>query len=427
MKITTMCIVAALHAATVAAQVPQRQRRDSLVLTRDAAIAAALTSNPQLDVAREQTAQARARQVQAAAIPDPSFTYSYDNQPGFLQLGSAQQRNAVLGIQIPFPNKFSLRNRIGAADVHSAEYSYAGFRHQLAAQTSGAYDTLLAAYRHREIFQVSRDLAQDFRRKTQARFEGGTVARLDVIRAQVAVAQAENDLIRAERDIQTASNALDRYIGQPIGTPIATKDSISVPPALPDVDALEQAALAGRPELAGLASQQEGAKAATTLSKQYWVPDFTLSAQKDYATDGATALFAAGIAMPFPIFFWQHNRGEIAQNHHHEQELAASYRDLRAQVSQDVRASYAAADAALRQAIYLRDALLPSAREAYRVASVSYGLGGSSALDVLDARRGLLDAETQYADALTAANSARADLERATAAPLIRFPARRTP
>ncbi|MEP6621482.1 MAG: TolC family protein [bacterium] len=428
MKLTTICIVAACHAATLAAQTPQRPRRDSLMLTRDAAITAALANNPQLDIAREQTAQARARQVQAAAIPDPSLTYSYDNQPGFLKFGSAdQQKNAVLGIQIPFPNKFALRNRIGAADVHSAEYSYTGLRQQLAAQTSGAYDTLLAAYRHRDIFQTSRDLAQDFLKKTQARFEGGTAAKLDVIRAQVAVAQSENDLIGAARDIQTASNSLDRLIGQPIGTPVATQDSLSVPPALPEIEALEQAALAARPELAGLASQQAGAQAATSLAKQYWVPDLTLSAQKDYATDGGGALFSAGIAMPFPVFFWQHNKGEIAETHHHERELAAGYRDLRAQVAQDVRASYASADAALRQSLYIRDALLPSVREAYRVASVSYGLGGSSALDVLQARRDLLDAETQYADALTAANSARADLERAAATPLTRFGARRTP
>jgi outer membrane protein TolC len=58
---------------------------------------------------------------------------------------------------------------------------------------------------------------------------------------------------------------------------------------------------------------------------------------------------------------------------------------------------------------------------------VSYGLGGSSALDVLDARRNLLDAETQYADALAAANSARSNLERAAATPLSQLDARSSP
>ena len=304
MKIPTICIVAALYAATVAAQAPPR--RDSLVLTRAAAVAAALASNPQLDVAREQTAEARARQVQAVSIPDPTFTYSYDNQTRFLGLGTAANRNAVVTLLVPFPNRFALRNRIGAADVHSAEYSYTGLRQQLASQTSSSYDTLLAAYRHREIFLTSRGLAQDFLKKTQARFEGGTAAKLDVVRAQVAVAQAENQLIGAERDIQTASNALDRFIGRPVGTPVATRDSLSIPPTLPELEMLEQAALTGRSELGGLASQQEGAKAATSLAKQFWVPDFTLSAQKDFAADSGSALFAAGITMPFPIFFWQH-------------------------------------------------------------------------------------------------------------------------
>ncbi len=78
---------------------------------------------------------------------------------------------------------------------------------------------------------------------------------------------------------------------------------------------------------------------------------------------------------------------------HREQELAANVADITAQIGLDVRTSYATASTALRQAIFLRDELLPEAREVYRVASVSYGLGGTSALDLLDAKRTLLDAE----------------------------------
>ena len=80
--------------------------------------------------------------------------------------------------------------------------------------------------------------------------------------------------------------------------------------------------------------------------------------------------------------------------------------------------AFANASTALRQAIFIRDRLLPEAREVYRVASASYGLGGSSALDLLDAKRTLLDAERQYADALGAANDAQAALELAIGASL---------
>ena len=74
----------------------------------------------------------------------------------------------------------------------------------------------------------------------------------------------------------------------------------------------------------------------------------------------------------------------------------------------------------MRQVVFIRDELVPAAREAFRVASTSYSLGGSSALEVLDARRTLLDAQSQLADALAAANTARADLERALGDPLRR-------
>ena len=427
MKYPTAALVVVAHAAALAAQAPGTPRRDSLVLTRGAAIEAALANNPLLDIAREQTAQARARRVLAIAIPDPSLTASLDGQPGFLQLGNARQKNVALGLAVPFPDKFRLRNTIASADVHSAEFGFTGVQQQLAAQTSRSYDTLLVANRHREIFQTNRVLATDFLAKTQARFQGGTAAKLDVLKAQVALAQADNGLIGADRDVVTAMNALDRLIGQPLGIPIAVRDSLAVPPPLPDVALVEEAALGARPELASLASQQAGARASTSLAREFWFPDFTLAAQRDYGPDGSGAVFSAGIALPLPIFYWQHAKGEIAQDQHRERELSATYRDLRAQVSQDVRATHAAADAALRQALFIRDQLLPSARETYRVASVSYGLGGSSALDVLDARRNLLDAETQYADALAAANSARADLERAAATPLARLGSRSAP
>jgi len=427
MKILTATIAVALHATALVAQGPDTSRVAGRVLTRAEAIAAALANNPQLEVAREQTAQARARRVSAVAIPDPTFSYSLDNQPGFLQLGNAGQKNAVVGIGIPFPDKFRLQNRIATADVRSFEYGYTGLRQQVAAQAAREYDSLLVAIRHRDDFATSRDLARDFLAKTKARFEGGTVAKLDVVRAQVALAQSENDLIAADRDVVLAADALDRLMGQPLGTPLAPADSLAVPAGLPDVDALELAALAQRPELAGIAAQQAGQKAATSLAKEFWLPDLTLSAQRDYGPDGTGFLYSAGFSLPIPLLYWQHSKGEIAESQHRERELSAAARDLRAQVSQDVRASYAAAITALRQAIYIRDELLPSAREAYRVASVSYGLGGSSALDVLDARRSLLDAQTQYSDALAAASSARADLERAAAVPLDRYPLRSAP
>src|SRR5205085_968670 len=161
---------------------------------------------------------------------------------------------------------------------------------------------------------------------------------------------------------------------------------------------------------------------ATKLAKEFWLPDVNLSATRN-APEGVPSTFTTVAGFSVPIFFRQHQRGEVAAAMHREEELAANLADIRAQVSLDVQTAYTNASTSLRQAVFIRDHLLPQAREVFRVASVSYGLGGSSALDLLDAKRTLLAAESQYVDALGAANDALAALELAVGAPLPSVPA----
>jgi cobalt-zinc-cadmium efflux system outer membrane protein len=420
-----LCAVVAFSEVAPAQQRAATQIIDSLRLTRRQAIAEALTHNAQLEVARQQTAQSRARRIEGIAIPDPAVTAAYDQSPQPFSFGRAGARDVAIDWLIPFPSKVALRNRIGNADIGSFESNYRLQTQVIASLTSQQYDSLLVARKHREVLLEGRGLSADFLKRTQARYTAGTAAKLDVIKAQVDLAQSENQLIANELDIANAQAALNRFIGRVIGAPIAPVDTLEVPPALPDSFTIEQTALQNRPELNQMESEQRGAQATTSLLKQFWIPDFTFGVSRDYTQPGAP-VFSTGIALPLPVFFWQHTKGEIAESQHHQQELTAAYRDLRAQVTQDVRSAYATASTSIRQVLFLRDQLVPSAREAFRVASVSYSLGGSSALEVLDARRTLLDAESQLADALASANIARADLERALGVPLstLGFPTR---
>jgi len=386
-------------------------------LSRREAIALALAHNPQLEIVRAQIGEARARKVEAVSIPDPVAIASLDQQPGLFRSASAGQKNVGVGVVVPFPNKLRLQGKIAQSDVASAELTYQLQRQLVAAQTAEAYDSLLVALRHRADLTEAETLARNFLQRTEARFNAGTAAKLDVIKATVDVAQAVNQLLTNALEVQTAGSALDRLLGRPTGVAVVPTDSLVVPDSVPSLDRLIAVGLAARPELASIAAQRQGARAATSLAKQFWLPDLTLSVNKDYNLPDP-ALYSTGLSFPFPIFFWQHTRGQIAESGFRERELAASERDLRASVTQDLRDSYATARIALQQAVFIRDQLLPSARAAYRAASASYTLGGSSALEVLDARRTLLEAESQYTDALVAANISRYELERAVSVPL---------
>jgi outer membrane protein, heavy metal efflux system len=432
MYLTRSTIALAFFASALQAQQPVQNSRadsisrigmsgtlDSARLSRREAIALALAHNPQLEIARAQIGEAKARKVEAVSIPDPAVIASLDQQPWLFRSASGGQKNVGVALDVPFPNKLRLQGKIAQSDVQSAEFTYQLQRQFVASQTADAYDSLLVALKHRADLIEAETLARNFLQRTEARFNAGTAAKLDVIKATVDVAQAANQLLTNALDVQTAGSALDRLLGRPSDVAVVPTDSLVVPDSLPLLDRLVAVGLAARPELASIAAQRQGARAATTLARQFWLPDLTLSVNRDYNLPLPNpALFSTGLAFPLPVFFWQHTRGQIAESSFRERELEASERDIRASVTQDLRDSYANARIALQQAVFIRDQLLPSARAAYRAASASYTLGGSSALEVLDARRTLLDAESQYADALAAANISRHELERAVSIPL---------
>ncbi len=388
-----------------------------LRLSRREAIAEALARNPGLLASKEQVEQARAQVVIDTAFPDPTLAADVTGQTKALNPGSGNANDIGFGLTFPFPGKRRLRGDVSRAALGAAELTLAQLRQQVASQAAQAYDAILVALRHRDDLTQGKQLSLDFLAKTQARFLAGTVPKVDVVKAQVDVAQADNDLIANERALTSALASLNRILGRPGGAPVECTDSLEVPASLAELEGLEKLALASRPELKSLEVQRKGAEAATRLARQYWAPDLNVTFSRN-AMQGSPTTYTTGIGLGFPIFFRQHLQGEVAAAVHREQELAANVADITAQVGLDVRSSYATASTSLRQAIFLRDQLLPEAREVYRVASVSYGLGGTSALDLLDAKRTLLDAERQYADALGAANDAQAALELAVGAPL---------
>ncbi len=390
-----------------------------LRLTRRQAIDSALAYNPALRAVRETVDQARARAVQGAAFPDPSLTGELSGQTSPFHPHSYTDRALALGLDVPFPLKFLWARKIGQADIDATSSSYEQVRHETAASTARAYDALLVAELRRRQLSEALKLAQSFLQKTQARARAGTTARLDVIKARVEVAAARNDLLANDRDLADARAELDRQMGRPLGEAVEPADSLAVPDSVPGLDALVDAATRARPELRGLASERAGAAAASSLARSFWLPDLSLSVEKDFS-NGAPSSYTTDLGFSVPLFFWNHTRGEVAETTHRERELEATYRDAVASVAQEVRTAYTAAVTARRQAVYLYDELLPEARKAFDIATTSYGIGGSSSLEVIDARRTLLEAEGELEDALGAASDAIADLELAVGVPLER-------
>ncbi len=386
-------------------------------LSRAQAVQEALARNPAIIAAREQVTEAQAGITVATAWADPALVTEADQLSSFLKPGSASEHDVGLQFTVPYPGRTRLNKKIARGSWQQAQYALTQLQQQTAAQTVQAYCAILVAARHHDDLLQSQAMSRQFLEKTAARFQAGTVAKLDLIKAKVDLSKTGNDLIANEHAIVVARATLNKFLGRSGHTPLVLTDSLEVPGELPDLKSLEHLAVSSRPELLSQAVQEEAARDSTSLARQYWKPDLNLTLWRSYISGAPNSYkFDGGISLP--LLFWQHEKGAITQARHHERELQATGADLLGQVQLDLQNAYSAAVTARQQAVYLRDELLPEARAAYAAAFTSYSLGGSSALELLDAKGTLNDAESQYTDALGAVNAALADLERAVGAAL---------
>lgn len=110
-------------------------------LDQAGAVERALAQHPEVRAAEARVAAAKAREVQAAAAPNPNLLVAVDQVP----FGAPTQGNFMLGLGQPLlPGGLrEARQAVAALDVRLAEAELAVRRQELAARVKEAYARLL--------------------------------------------------------------------------------------------------------------------------------------------------------------------------------------------------------------------------------------------------------------------------------------------
>jgi len=154
----------------------------------------------------------------------------------------------------------SLNTRLIRQAKNNKKITEEGFRQQVivtVSQIQNIYWDLVNAYEDFKVKERSLALAQKTLSDNQKQVEIGTLAPLDVVRAQSSVATAEQDLIISRTNLQlqqlVIKNALTRSLSgnsPVVQAEVIPTDTIQIPDQenLPPVDDLIQRALANRPD-----------------------------------------------------------------------------------------------------------------------------------------------------------------------------------
>ncbi|MTV41928.1 TolC family protein, partial [Duganella radicis] len=151
-------------------------------------------------------------------------------------------------------------------------------------------------------------------------------------------------------------------------------------------------------------------QALAQLERARRVPDVALTVGSKRSEELGRTQAVIGLSLPLPLF--DRNQGAVLESAARvgqaRDEVAAVTSRLELELVQ-AREDYAAARA---QALALRDEILPGARSAYEAASTGFDYGKFGFLDVLDAQRTLLQAQSHYLTTLADAHRAQAAITR---------------
>jgi outer membrane protein len=286
--------VALFLAATTAAQaLPPPQPPDVVALDLRAAFARALADNRVIRAAASGVAAARAdRRVAfsyllprvsaggSASARDREVSFSFGENSSLTIFPRRDWNAYVVATQPLFAGLRDLRvyHQAGAL-IDGAEAGLAGARDQVLMQVATEYLNLVETAALIDVERRSLELARKRREQAQALFDAGEVTRVDVLRADTAIAAAQSRLIAAEQTRQTALGRLRVLLALESDVAVTEPSELGVP-ALP-----AEAELIGRATEARADLRQAEANArvaALETSKQRGAVWPTLFAEAGY-------------------------------------------------------------------------------------------------------------------------------------------------
>lgn len=291
---------------------------------------------------------------------------------------------------------------------------------------TNGYFGMLQADNMQKLGRESVDRLTDHLKNVQAQYDVGVVARVDVLRSQVELANAKQSLIQAENAYQIAEANLNKIVGLPMDTQLKLDDILVYSPYEKDLPYCLNYAADHRPELEQAKQNVEAAKGALRVAISGHMPQVAAVAEQNWSDKNwpgdENGNWGVGVTVNLNIFDTGVTNSKI---HGAEADLAKAhenYRDAVDVVNLDVRTNYLGLREAEKR-IDTTHLAVSQAEEDYRIAQLRYMNGVGTNTDVLDAQVALTDAKTNYLKALYDYNTCKTDLETAIGVPM-QFPSK---
>ncbi len=409
----------------------------ALELDLDETIQRALLTNPDIKIAESQRKEAKADYSAAKSARGISISLShstgrngyadnrlnpiYDNAGNLIgtsynkSIGNSHSNSITASL--PLFTGGELQGQIGQAKANyrsmlSAEEQ--AYNEMKETATTG-YFNMLNAGNMKALRQESVDRLQAHLDNVVAQYNVGIVARADVLRSEVELANAKQDYITASNEYDVAEATLNNIIGTPLNTTLKLKDSLQYVPYDNDMAYCLAYSEQHRPELKQAEYGVDAAEAALVVARSGHMPKIYANASDNWGGNGSNwpgdddENWSVGVTASINVF----DSGVTWSKIHAAQEALVqakeSQRQIKDNVELEVRTDYLSMREAEKR-ITTAQVAVASAEEDYHIAVVRYQAGVGTNIDVMDAQEALTQAKTNYYQALYNYNTSKAAL-----------------
>jgi len=356
--------------------------------------------HPRLSAGKLEIDAARAGVNAAGAVPNP--TLEATGGEGFERAGNGSRGEWNLTLSMPLGWIAQRRSKIDAAragvDVAVAETE--SLRRDALLQLRTLFWSLADQQSAVAALDALQAQTSALVRTVKRRVEKGEARPVEATRVEIELEKVANELETARISLSSRQAELARWLTVPDGATIAVSAELDALPAAMDRATALARARATHPALAAVRAKTRTLEAEVSTQKMARVPAFSISGFATSELDRQA--YGVGLNVDLPIWNW--NSAGIAQA---EARLSAARKQAASaalEIESEVIDAQAACRSSVATATRQKDKVVPLSATAASTMERTYELGEASLLEVIDARRTLLDSRRLYLSALAQAH-----------------------
>jgi outer membrane protein len=297
-----------------------------------------------------------------------------------------------------------------------AQDNYRASRQDLIYNLTSVYHKILQLQKLLQANEASVAQLESHERDVSVFLKAGTVPRLDLLKTEVELAHARQNVLLVRNNLESTFELLKNLMGmEETGTTISLVEPPRSPGPYPSEEESIATALLKRPDYQAVAKKKAIAEDRIRVAQGMWFPDVYGAGQ--YIKRGADATsykedWYLGLRLTIPVFDGGLIRSEVNREKTELEKVRQEERALKLAIRRDVRDAQLGISNTLDR-IKVAETALVDARERLRVERLKYETGSGTSTEMIDAQTALLRSENDYYQALYDREIALASLRKA--------------